>query len=325
MEPALPPLHPKLPWLLDHLKLKPVDAVKWNVLVCQRTDAPEGDDQAAQEQLVLKYGEDSRKQKSMSYEVKLLRGILPDIDQAEFERLVLPEYVDDGVFQGLQWVLTKYIKGKMLVYDWSELSFKSDYLGGKAIGLEVAEYAVDVLRDLRTVDAEGLPEYVRRFKFEDWRNMFAERSQELIERQQLTAETVAEAKKLFDQLPAYRYDGNMFTNGDFYPRNFIMLNQGQIAVADWVGGVDPWTFVAMHAWLMMWNNPEWQASYIKGLTKHFPIDIEEMQAALLVRSFDNIYRWRKDSEESIGLARSQMVSYFHQSLSADYVRELFVV
>ena len=125
------------------------------------------------------------------------------------------------------------------------------------------------------------------------------------------------------RVPANRYDGNMFTNGDFYPRNFILLEDGRIAVADWVGGVDPWSFVAMYAWLMMWGNPKWQASYIKGVKDHFPIDIEEMQAGMLAESFNMIHRWRDESEETIGLARSQMLAYFRQSLDLNYVRGIF--
>lgn len=318
MEPAMPPLHPKLPYLLDELQLSPIDAIKWNVLLCRRDGEQEG-------LYVLKIGGDERKSASIAYEVKLLRGILPDINQEEFERLVLPEYVDDGEFQGVQWVLTKHIQGEPLLYDWSELSFKPDVLGGKGIDPEVAVFAVDVLRDLRTVDVDSLPDYVRRFQFEDWRDSFAVRSQELTDRQLVNPETVDAAKEIFEQLPSYRYNGNMFTNGDFYPRNFILLGNGRIAVADWVGGIDPWTFVAMHAWLMMWGNPAWQEAYLKEIIKHFPVDIEEMQVALMVRSFDMVYRWREESEEQIGLARSQMLTYFHHSLSADYVRELFVV
>ena len=74
-------------------------------------------------------------------------------------------------------------------------------------------------------------------------------------------ETLDEAYRLFSSKEARRYEGSMFTNGDFYPRNFIFLPHGKIAVVDWVGGIDPWEFVAMHAWLLMWGNPAWQLRY----------------------------------------------------------------
>ena len=319
MEPALPPLHPKLPRLLEQLGLRPIDAIKWNVILCNRKD----DDSS--EMMILKFGSDERKAASIAYEVKLLRGVLPDINQDDFERLVMPEYVDDGIFEDVQWVLMRYIKGHPLAHEWSELSFKPEILGGKNIDVAVSSYAVDVLRDLRVIDVETMPKYVHRFRFEDWRQSFSEQSEELIEKKLLKRETVERAAGIFSSLPSYRYDGNMFTNGDFYPRNFIVLEDGKIAVADWVGGVDPWSFVAMHAWLMMWGNPKWQSNYIKKIVEHFPIDFEEMQAGLLVESFKLVYRWRDEPEETIGLARSQMLAYFHQCLDLNYVQGIFAV
>lgn len=320
MEPALPPLHPKVPHLLEHLNLRIVDAVKWNVLLCADASSVKSDTL-----LVLKFGDNPRKAASIQYEVKLLRGVLPEIDRDQFDRLVLPEYVSDGEFEGLAYVLTKYIPGQHLIYEWSELSFKPEILGGRDIGTEVAIYAVDVLRDLRIVDVDALPSYVRRYRFEDWLAEFKVRSRELNEARLLSTETVERALKLFNSLATERYQGSMFTNGDFYPRNFIMLPKGRIAVADWVGGVDPWEFVAMHAWLMMWGNPAWQATYIREIARHFPVDLEEMQVGLLVESFNHVYRWREEPEESVGIARSQMLAYFHQSLEISYVKEIFTV
>ena len=319
MEPALPPLHPKLPQLLEQLGLTPVDAVKWNVILCSRKDSNDSG------MLILKIGSDERKAASIAYEVKLLRGVLSDINQNDFERLVIPKYVNDGIFEDVQWVLMRYIKGHPLANEWSELSFKPEILGGKGIDVKVSDYAVDILRDLRMIDVETLPEYVNRFRFEDWRQAFVDQSEEMIEKKLLQKETVNRATGIFSTLPSYRYDGNMFTNGDFYPRNFIILEEGKIAVADWVGGVDPWSFVAMRAWLMMWGNPEWQLNYIKKMVEHFPIDIEEMQAGLLVEAFNIVYRWRNEPEETVGLARSQMLAYFHQCLDLNYVREIFAV
>ncbi|MBN1585618.1 phosphotransferase [Candidatus Uhrbacteria bacterium] len=319
MEPALPPLHPKLPKLLSALNLEPLDAIKWNVISCRR----EG--KGGPERLVLKFGSNDRKAASIAYEAKLFRGILPGINQVEFERLVIPGYVDDGVFEDIQWILTGYLDGIPLAHRWSELSIKPEILGGLGIDPKIAGYAVDVLRDLRSVDVESMPDYVRRFRFEDWRKVFSDRSRELADLRMIQGVTAEKAGSILNSLPSYRYDGNMFTNGDFYPRNFIVLPGDRIGVTDWVGGIDPWTFVAMHAWLMMWGNPEWQADYIRALVEHFPIDIEEMQAGLLVKSFDAAYRWRIEPEETVGLARSQMLAYFRRFLEIDRVREMFSV
>ncbi|MGH3554551.1 MAG: hypothetical protein ACRDT5_18590, partial [Mycobacterium sp.] len=96
-----------------------------------------------------------------------------------------------------------------------------------------------------------------------------------------------------------------------------------IAVVDWVGGIDPWEFVAMHAWLLMWGNPAWQQVYIKEMQKHFPVDVNEIQIGLLVKSFDLVQRWRHLPEEQVGFARTQMIAYFHQCIDMDYVNQLF--
>ncbi|KPJ85303.1 hypothetical protein AMJ57_03630 [Parcubacteria bacterium SG8_24] len=317
MEPAMAPLHPKVPALLEHLELQAVDAVKWNLLLCVEKGSGENSPTH-----VLKMGDTPRKAESIAYEVRVMREILPQLDQRLFDRLSLPEYIDDGNFEGLHWVLSRYIRGRALVYEWSELSTKQDILGGKGIDEKVAALAVDVLRDLRSIDIGTLPDFVRRFSFEKWAKSFQERSRELVEGGLMSQPTIDAAMELFSQTKVKRYEGSMFTNGDFYPRNFIFLPDDRIAVVDWVGGVDPWEFVAMHAWLLMWGNPRWQIRYIREIREHFPIDVEEMQVGLLVKSFEQIYKWREEPEEYIGFARSQMLSYFRNHLEIERVREI---
>ena len=318
MEPPLPPLHPKVPALLEHLDLKIVDAVKWNLLLCTE----KGDD-GTEPTMVLKFGSDPRKTQSIEYEARIMREILPGVDQSVFERLVLPELVKDGEVEGVRWMLVRYIKGDPLVYKWSEFAFKQDTLGGRALDTTVATIAVDVLRDLRLVEIGGMPDFVRRFSFDEWLQGFHVKSDALVKFGLMEKGTVEAASKLFEDNRTRRYEGNMFTNGDFYPRNFIMLPDRKVAVVDWVGGIDPWEFVAMYAWLLMWGNPAWQQEYVKEIKRHFPVDIEEMQAGLLVKAFDQVYRWRNEPEEYIGFARTQMLAYFHQCLDLDYVKEVF--
>lgn len=319
MEPPLPPLHPQVPELLAKLKLRLVDAIKWNVFAC----APE-DDQSGETPYILKFGSDSRKAESIAYEVRIMSEVLPLVDQKQFERLVLPEYVNDGLHGGLRWMLLRNIVGKPLIHQWSELAFKPETLGGKGVDVEVARDAVDVLRDLRAVDIASLPTFVRRFDFHTWVEAFRIKSDALVSHGLLERTTVERALQLFASKAAGRYEGSMFTNGDFYPRNFILLEGGKIAVVDWVGGIDPWEFVAVYAWLLMWGNPKWQIEYVNQLKVHFPIDLEEMQIGLLVKAFDQVYRWREEPEEIIGFARTQMLAYFRQCLDKEYVKEIFV-
>ena len=318
MEPPLLPLHPHLPGLLSSLGLRVVDALKWNVLAC----APD-DSVGAIPTVVLKFGTDKRKTESMEYERRIVSEIFPSIDQRFFERLVLPEYISDGAHRDLRWMLMKFIPGKTLIHSWSELSFKQDLLGGKIVPLEVAAASVDVLRDLRSVDVATLPAFVHRFDFPVWLDAFRIKSDAMVSLGLLERDTVDRALAFFGAKAADRYQGTMFTNGDFYPRNFVMLDSGRVAVTDWVGGVDPWEFVAMYAWLLMWGNSRWQVEYVAQIKRHFPVDVNEMQAGLLVKSFEQAYRWREEPEESIGFARTQMLAYFRQCLDAEYVREIF--
>jgi hypothetical protein len=317
MELALPPIHPKVPELLEHLGLQIVEPVKWNVLLCRKTGQP--DNRA----LILKFGSDRRKAASIEYEVTILRDVLPQLDQQFFERLVLPEYVNDGRFGDIHWVLTKYLEGKPLLYEWSELSTKPEVLGGRGLGPEVAVLAADVLRDLRLVDIDAMPDFVRRFSFDRWLEEFQVRSRELVDARIWEQRTVERALELFKDVATERYQGNMFTNGDFYPRNFILLPKGKIAVADWVGGIDPWEFVAMKAYVMMWGNPAWQKAYIAEINRHFPVDIEEMQVGLLVKCSNRIWLWREQPEELLGMARAQLINCFHSCLDIDSVRKIF--
>ncbi len=318
MEPPLPPLHPKTPQLLEQLGLRVVDAVKWNLLLCVKKE-----DGGSEPTHVLKFGTDKRKSESIAYETKILHEVLPSINSSEFDRLVMPELMGSGETGNLRWILTQFISGTPLVHQWSELNFKPEILGGKGMDEEIAGMSVDVLRDLRMVDISDMPEFVRRFTFAKWFEGFRVHSQQLIEQGLMEQNAIDQAIQLFDNEKVKRYEGSMFTNGDFYPRNFIMLPEGRIAVVDWVGGVDPWEFVAMHCWLMMWGNPAWQARYMQELKNHFPVDEEEMQVGLLVKSFDLVWHWRDEPEMNIGFARTQMLSYFRSCLDLDYVRQIF--
>lgn len=318
MEPPLPPFHPKLPSLLEHLKLRIVDAIKWNVLLCVSAD----DDKNAPTH-VLKFGIDPRKNESLAYETRIMREAFPAMDESGFETLVLPEFLGGKEHDGMRWLLMKYIDGKPLVREWSELTFKDDLLGGKKIDEKVATLAVDVLRDLRMVDTTRLPDFVRGFDFAQWLDSFKVRSGELVEAGLLERSGIEAALKIFTGHDPERYLGSVFTNGDFYPRNFIITPDNRVAVVDWVGGIDPWDFVAMYAWLLMWNNAKWQVRYVTELKKHFRIDGDEMQIGLLVKSFDMVYRWKDQPEVDIGFARTQMLAYFHHCLDLDYVRQLF--
>lgn len=317
MEPPLPPLHPLVPELLEHLKLRLVDAVKWNVLTCVAADATD-----SQPAFIIKFGSDRRKAESIDYEARVMRDVLPSLDESMFERLALPEYLSDGVFEGVHWMKMRYVSGRHLVFEWSELNFKPAILGGRGLGAETAVMAVDVLRDLRLIEIGALPAFVRRFKFDDWLDSFRLKSETLITQGLFDRVTVEEALRLFMAKSVSRYEGSMFTNGDFYPRNFILLEDGHIAVTDWVGGVDPWEFVAMYAWLLMWGNPEWQATYMAAIKAHFPIDEAELQIGLLVKAFEQVYRWREMPEEHVGFARTQMLAYFKQFLEIENVRRI---
>ncbi|MFH1047961.1 MAG: hypothetical protein V1738_06710 [Patescibacteria group bacterium] len=318
MEPPLPPMHPKTPQLIEQLDLRVVDAVKWNLLLCVKKE------NAGNEPThVLKFGTDKRKSDSIAYETRILREVLPQLNSSEFDRLVLPEVISSGESGPLRWVLTQYISGQPLIHQWSELNFKPNILGGRGIDEEVAAMSVDVLRDLRMVDIAILPDFVRRFSFSSWLNDFRHQSQQLIEMGLMEKSAVDAALSLFGDKNVERYEGSMFTNGDFYPRNIILLPDGKIAVVDWVGGIDPWEFVAMHAWLLMWGNAKWQARYMQEIKHHFPVDEQEMQVGLLVRSFDMVWRWKDEPEMNIGFARTQMLAYFQQCLDLDYVRQLF--
>ena len=148
------PLHPEIPALLAKLDLRLVEVIKWNVYTCSPAQ------ETGPATLVLKIGTDPRKAESLAYEIKIIREVLPASDARLFERLVLPEYVNDGMHGELRWLLTRHIEGEPLMYKWSELSIKPELLGGKAVDVASAAAAVDVLRDLRVMDIGAMPPFV---------------------------------------------------------------------------------------------------------------------------------------------------------------------
>jgi len=81
--------------------------------------------------------------------------------------------------------------------------------------------------------------------------------------------------------------------------------------------------VAVHAWLMMWGNPDWQKRYVQELKVHFPVDLGALQVGLVVRSFDLLWRWKDESEADLSQARAQMSEYLRQCLDPEYVRRIF--
>ncbi|PIY63232.1 hypothetical protein COY93_00940 [Candidatus Uhrbacteria bacterium CG_4_10_14_0_8_um_filter_58_22] len=318
MEPPMPPLHPKTPSLLDHLGLRIIDVVKWNLLLCVQKD-----DSGSVPTHVLKFGMDRRKTESVDYETRIMREVLPVLDREDFSRLVLPELLGSGEHDGLHWLETQYIAGQPLVHRWSELNHKPNILGGKGLEADTAVAVVDILRDLRSVDIGALPDFVRRFDLGLWSKEFDRHAEDLVRLSWLDQPSIDFASELFSKVQTERYQGSMFTNGDFYPRNFILLPEGKLAVVDWVGGVDPWEFVAVHAWLMMWGNPDWQKRYVQELKVHFPVDLGALQVGLVVRSFDLLWRWKDESEADLSQARAQMSEYLRQCLDPEYVRRIF--
>ena len=318
MEPALPPFHPRVPELLEHLKLRALDAIKWNLLACVPAGA-----ESTEPTVVLKFGSEPRKTESIEYEIRIIRDVLPTVERDEFERLVLPEYLDDGQFEDIRWMTARFLPGRPLVHDWSESSRKPEIWGGRGIDVGTAALAVGVLRDLRSVDIRSLPAFVRRFDFARWLQEFGAKSETMIAKGFLERPAVAAAVNILTSAASRQYEGSMFTNGDFYPRNFILSENGKITVVDWVGGIDPWEFVAMYAWMMMWGNPQWQIAYLREIIEHFPLDVTEMRIGLLVRAFEQAYFWRDAAEDRIGPARNQMLAYFQEALDEDYLRDLF--
>jgi hypothetical protein len=93
-------------------------------------------------------------------------------------------------------------------------------------------------------------------------------------------------------------------NGDFYPRNLIVLPAGRIVIVDWetynpnspFHTVDHPENVAAVFYVHMWGNPAWQAAYRGALDERFGFSETDFAKGVVIQALELANMWMGDTE-----------------------------
>lgn len=161
---------------------------------------------------------------------------------------------------------------------------------------------VQILNDLRMVDvsllleAYSVGESIRRssFDIEDWVQCFRGRRSEAL-RMGIASQEVEQAEEFVKA--GFELTDRIISNGDFYPRNLIRLQDRVVLVdwAHWVGYrvcfVDYLANVAAFAYVHMWGNDAWQTNFIEHMREIRKIEMDDFRRAVLIKSFEQANYW----------------------------------
>lgn len=237
----------------------------------------------------------------------------------QFKRLELPIPIRiDGAHQQ---ITLPFYEGQKLVNLWHE----SD--GGSRMDLQIAPEAAEVIADLAKVDLADVIPGLRshglhraEFDHSNWLGTVVPRLGELVRKEIIHP---SEAKPFIDLVSQPWTSRKIFTNGDFYPRNFIPQPDGKIALVDWdprIGDnrlfiVDHLESVVAFMFIHMWGNRRWQVHFMKHVSATFKISPEDLQRSLLFRSFEQAYYWRGERPQLL----YPQISILRDALSIDHV------
>ena len=193
-------------------------------------------------------------------------------------------------------VYFRHYDGKTYNDSWNEFN------GGSTLGTELSTEMVQILDDLRTIDVPSLlaanpvGEYIERSSFDlrGWLQSFRERTTDAI-RMGISSDEVERA----EEFVAHDFTAGLriISNGDFYPRNLIRL-ENKIVLVDWahwagyrVCCVDHLVNVAAFAYVHMWGNSTWQRNFVRQLRDSLDIGIDDFRRAVVIKSFEQGGFW----------------------------------
>lgn len=221
------------------------------------------------------------------------RDVLPAI-RGEFVRLAVPRFVESGCHRRFRtWIIAEWLPGRTFNDRCDDRDPSTS--GGKTIPLDYVEPVVDLLADLRTIDARGfaasgLEMRSRSFLCPRLRRQLDEsRARGLVSPRQ--------ERRLFELLEPF-LDGVdsgtlRISNHDFNFRNFVELPGGRVAVVDWDAARIS-TYEIEHCvtylWMLMWNHPEWAKAFLTRAAAILHLDRRVFRAALLINALNQAMR-----------------------------------
>jgi hypothetical protein len=237
---------------------------------------------------------------SSAQEITLYSKVFPKISQKQYKKLILPEALMGGsqMDNAFWWLIEKYYEGQIM--QWSEHIPES--AGGRLIPHDAITDILDLIEDMLTIDITIVKDVVPVFDYLQWLTIFEKRGQELVSTSLLKQEDFVKAKKKF-----YTYakkqdflSKSVFTNGDFYFRNFIKTIDQKIVLIDWTNNysdrsyvvspsVEPLPVVIMYLWSLMWNNLSWRKDFLSLAMERFGLNTEEVTLSLMIKSFNQAH------------------------------------
>lgn len=282
-------------------------------------------------------------------EGKVFETVFPLIRQQnlQFRRLQLPEHrnivsrqiTEDGVQKQRDFIFINHYTGTTFNSSWNETSPVG--YGGRGINISMAEKVVGLLEDFSLIDTALLNTFsLPTFSFTDWKSKnLPLKADNLIKANIVTQDQIDQATSILSSSTLFQSSNMIFTNGDFYPRNFIELPAGKIVVIDWEGREDykatvtidniPQTFTSQrnalinylenHAaffFVHMWGNYSVQKDFIKKVTQKFNLSVENLQAAIIIKSLEQALAF---GGSFLALRQAEI---FVNALGINYIRDL---
>lgn len=259
----------------------------------------------------------ARGQECLAYEIV---GSLAKAYNDKFKVLELP--VPKRIDHEKNQIVLPYFEGRYYNKAWGEPSGRSQ------MGLELSCEIPAMLHDLMKIDAKLILKHEKikdvpkfQFDFTAWKQEFAREVQKFLENGFLSQKEIIAAK---DALGNEFSSSFIFSNGDFYPRNFIKQGE-KVILIDWqtwdgnyrVNLLDYWENVMALCFIHMWDNDLWQLNYLKETQKYFKLTVSNFQKALLIKSFDQANMWFTNED-----LRKKQLCIFTNALDSEYVNYL---
>lgn len=271
-------------------------------------------------------------------EKEIFTTILPAIkgQNLQFSTLELPEF-RNIVSRNIQaenresektedFIFMKHYDGKQFNNAWDEIS--SIGYGGRGIMPDFSKKIVNLISDFNLINTKSLAaSNLSTFKLNDWRDINLPFIAEVLTKRGIVnQDQINSALKILNVPGLFTSSRMVLTNGDFYPRNLIELPEGKIVVVDWEGRKDYAgdqrnvfvNYIENHVaffFIHMWGNYSFQRCLIKEASQKFSIRAEDLQAAVLMKSFEQCLIWPDD------LARRQAETFVN-ALDINFIKDL---
>ncbi|MGH7666124.1 MAG: hypothetical protein ACREN1_02255 [Candidatus Dormibacteria bacterium] len=201
----------------------------------------------------------------------------------ERHRLVLPRY-----------------EGEELAQRWHEAD------GGRSLGVGLAARIAVVLEDLAQIDTVRLtddPEFMKisavAFDHAGAHSRSLSISHRLTAAGLLSPQDGMRTERLLEH---QQQSPMILNNGDFYPRNLIVLPTGRIVIIDWetynpnspFHTIDHLENVAAVFYVHMWGHPAWQAAFADALHDRFDFSEMDFAKGVVIQGLELANMWMGD-------------------------------